>query len=458
MPPRNAGDVTNRLDETGGSPPPAARPGGIMFQKATKRAAKLRLAVDGPSGAGKTWTSLSIASVLADRVAVIDTERGSASLYSDRFDFDVIELAPPYEPVIAVEAIRAAEAAGYGALIIDSLSHFWDAEGGVMDMVDAASARSRGNKFAGWKVGTPAYRNLIDTMLSASLHVICTMRSKTEWVIEENDRGKSAPRKIGTSPVMRSGIEYEFTVVGDLDLEHRITITKSRCDAVADKVFHAHRERDFAETLKSWLASGAEPADADSIADIRQAIAAIADPDRRSDVKREFVARFGMPDFLLADKVADANGFIREQTGMSSPEPSTAGAAAPARAGEAPQGGTEGEVLYPSPQATANDSGAAVPPADDEPPAAWDTNDSVAERNHMPTRWRNDMSRRLARLHVTARDDVALVLDFATNRTKVLTGVRPDEAESVEEAIASLESGELVIEEGVITTKTRRTA
>jgi Recombination directionality factor-like len=122
---------------------------------------------------------------------------------------------------------------------------------------------------------------------------------------------------------------------------------------------------------------------------------------------------------------------------------------------EAPQGGTEGEVLYPSPQATANDSGAAVPPADDEPPAAWDTNDSVAERNHMPTKWRNDMSRRLARLHVTARDDVALVLDFATNRTKVLTGVRPDEAESVEEAIASLESGELVIEAGVITTKRR---
>lgn len=312
--------------------PAPPRVGRLTFQKASKRQAKLRLAIDGPSGGGKTWTSLSIASRLGKRIAVVDTERGSASLYSDTFDFDVIELAPPFEPHIAVEAIKAAVDADYEVLIIDSLSHFWDGEGGVLEMVDNAAARARGNKFAGWRVGTPAYQNLIDTILGADLHVICTMRSKTEWVVEENTKGKSEPKRIGTSPVMRGGIEYEFTLVADLDLEHRATITKSRCAEVADKVYPAHREGDLAETLKGWLESGVAPASAEDRSALVAQLNTIAHPDARAQAKRSFIATFGTPDFLTADKVEAAKAWVAEQLKNANTEKGSGGDA------EAPSG------------------------------------------------------------------------------------------------------------------------
>ena len=281
----------------------------MTFRPASKRTAKLRLALNGPSGGGKTYTALSIATVLGKRIAVLDTERGSASLYSDRFEFDVLELAPPFEPRFAVEAIRQAEQAGYDVVIIDSLSHFWEAEGGVLDMVDAAAERARGNSFAGWKEGTPAYRHLIDTILAADLHVICTMRSKTEWILEEGKNGKTVPKRIGMAPVMRAGIEYEFTLVGDLSLEHTIAITKSRCEMVADKVYPKHREADLANSLKTWLESGEPPAGRAEVEVILGALNGIADPDTRKSAKGEFLSRFGNPEFLMASQVEEAFAF-----------------------------------------------------------------------------------------------------------------------------------------------------
>lgn len=234
------------------------------FQKATKSQLKARVALDGPSGAGKTWTALEWAGVLAGggQVAVVDTEHGSASLYADTFDFDVLTWAPPYDPGRLADTIRTAQKNGYQVLVIDSLSHFWEGEGGTRDIVDAAAERAKGNTFAGWKVGTPALRNLIDTMLAADLHVIATMRSKMEYVLETDGRGKQVPKKVGMAPVMRAGVEYEFTLVGDLDLEHRIVITKSRCSALADTVVQPGRAAEAAEAFMGWLNEGepAEPA------------------------------------------------------------------------------------------------------------------------------------------------------------------------------------------------------
>lgn len=231
------------------------------FQKATKSQLKARVALDGPSGAGKTWTALEWAGVLAagGTVAVVDTEHGSASLYADTFDFDVLTWAPPYDPGKLADTIRAAQKAGYSVLVIDSLSHFWEGEGGTRDIVDAAAERAKGNTFAGWKVGTPALRNLIDTMLASDLHVIATMRSKMEYVLETDGRGRQVPKKVGMAPVMRAGVEYEFTLVGDLDLEHRIVITKSRCSALADTVVQPGRAAEAAEAFMGWLNEGEAP-------------------------------------------------------------------------------------------------------------------------------------------------------------------------------------------------------
>lgn len=138
----------------------------MQFKKATKTQARLRLALIGPSGSGKTYSALAIGKHLGNRVAVIDTERGSASKYADIFDFDALELAT-FSPLTYVEAIHAAEQAGYDVLIIDSLSHAWMGKEGALEQVDKAARRYQNNSYAGWRDVTPMHNALIDAMLTA---------------------------------------------------------------------------------------------------------------------------------------------------------------------------------------------------------------------------------------------------------------------------------------------------
>lgn len=223
----------------------------FQFQKAVKSDAKLRFLLEGPSGAGKTYTALRIATGLGGTIAVIDTERGSASKYADEFEFDVLEL-PSFSPETYMDAITAAEKAGYDIIIIDSLSHAWVGKDGALEMADKEAARSRsGNSFTAWKNVTPVWQRLLDRLISVNAHLIGTMRSKTEYVIEQVS-GKNTPRKVGMAPVFRDGGEYEFDVVGEMDIEHRMVVTKTRCrlldNAVIDKP-----GTDVADTLKAWL-------------------------------------------------------------------------------------------------------------------------------------------------------------------------------------------------------------
>lgn len=231
-----------------------------MFQKAVKTQAKLRMAIDGPSGSGKTYTALIAATALANggKIAVIDTERGSASLYSDRFDFDVAVM-DTFSPLKYVELIEEAEQAGYAVIVIDSLSHAWEGEGGALDMVDDAAKRSQSkNSFTAWKDVTPLHRRLVDAMLQSKCHIIATMRSKTEYVIEEverNGRKVQTPRKIGMAPIQRAGMEYEFTIVGDMDLDHNFIVSKSRMAELADAV-ETKPDLKFFKKIVDWLNSG----------------------------------------------------------------------------------------------------------------------------------------------------------------------------------------------------------
>jgi hypothetical protein len=233
------------------------------FVKATKTQAKLRLALDGPSGSGKTYTALVAATAIANggKIAVIDTERGSASLYSDKFDFDVATL-DQFSPKNYTDLIRAAENAGYAVIVIDSLSHAWEGEGGALDMVDQATARSQSkNSYFAWREVTPLHRNLVDAMLQSKCHIIATMRSKTEYVIEEierNGRKTQVPRKIGMAPIQRSGMEYEFSIVGDLDLDHNLVISKTRAEFIDGAVVKKPDEKFFKKIL-DWLNSGETP-------------------------------------------------------------------------------------------------------------------------------------------------------------------------------------------------------
>ncbi len=227
----------------------------MMFVKATKKQQKARVALIGPAGSGKTYTALTLAKHLGQRIAVIDTERGSASKYSgDVADFDVCEPAR-FAPKAYVDALHGAAAAGYDVVVIDSLSHAWEGEGGVLDQVD-----QRGKGFESWKDMTPQMRGLIDAILGYPGHVIATLRSKTEWVVEEreNRNGKivKTPRKIGLAPKFKDGLEYEFDVVALMD-DAVLTVTKSRCSALADLAVK-RPGKPFADTLRAWLDDGAE--------------------------------------------------------------------------------------------------------------------------------------------------------------------------------------------------------
>ena len=230
-----------------------------LFTKATKAQAKARVAFSGPSGAGKTYWSLQMASNLAGeggKVAVIDTERSSASLYADKFEFDTLSMAPPYHPDRLIEALKAAEEAGYNAVVVDSLTHFWSGKGGVLEVVDEAKSRFNGNTHSAWQVGTPLQQAMVDAMLAFNGHVIVTMRSKTEWSIEKDERGKTKIAKVGLAPQQRDGIEYEFTLVFDIDQQHRASVSKTRCDALADRTFSPNDAQEAIDVFATWLSSG----------------------------------------------------------------------------------------------------------------------------------------------------------------------------------------------------------
>lgn len=226
-----------------------------LFQKATKRNARLRMATCGTSGSGKSFTNLKLAAALTPpgkRFCAIDTERGSLSKYSDMFDFDVVELAS-YDPVHLINLLGMAASEGYTLCLIDSLSHFWEGKDGALEKVDAIVKRTKaGNSFTAWRDVTPIHNQMIDAILQSPMHVLATMRVKTEYVMETNDRGKMVPRKVGLKPIQREGVDYEFDIVADIDESHNLVIGKTRCQALDGKVFHKPGE-DVAKIIRGWL-------------------------------------------------------------------------------------------------------------------------------------------------------------------------------------------------------------
>lgn len=238
----------------------------MAFKKAVKEQSKLRLALCGLAGSGKSYSALAIASEMAKmmreqghgegRIAVIDSERGSASLYADKFDFDVAEL-DSFSPLAYVEQIHEAERAGYDFIIADSISHAWAGKDGALDQKDKAADR-KGNSWTAWRDVTPKHNALVDAMLQCKAHFIATMRVKMEHV-QETVNGKTEIKKVGLATIQREGMDYEFTLVGDIDHSHTLKISKTRVDGIDIGDIFEKPGENFARRVYGWLTSGVPP-------------------------------------------------------------------------------------------------------------------------------------------------------------------------------------------------------
>lgn len=230
-----------------------------MFRKAVRHSRKLRATIDGPTGSGKTYSALLLASGLTTgKIALLDTEHRSAELFADHFDFNVSPLDPPYTTDRYIAIINSAKE--YDVLVIDSLSHAWEGQGGVLEMHSNITAASRsGNSYTAWRDVTPKHDELIRTILAFPGHIITTMRSKMEYLMVEGTNGKKAEvRRVGMAPIQRAGVEYEFDLVLDMSADGNFaTASKKRMATLFnDGPFRPTRQT--GEQIRDWLASGKE--------------------------------------------------------------------------------------------------------------------------------------------------------------------------------------------------------
>ena len=222
------------------------------FTKATKKQLYGRIAIDGPSGSGKTYTALRIARGLGKKIALADSEFRSASLYANEFDFDTLDLSADCRPIKYIMAIRDAVAGGYDVLILDSLSHAWDATIKEVDKI-AKSMQSK-NSFVAWGPGGKLWDDLKNEIKSAPIHIIVTMRSKMEYAQGEKN-GKKVVEKMGMAPEVRQGSEYEYDIILSMNQEHFGNITKTRCSILSD-TFYEKPGEELGHTILEWLTSG----------------------------------------------------------------------------------------------------------------------------------------------------------------------------------------------------------
>ncbi len=220
-----------------------------LFKKASKAQSKLRLALFGVSGGGKTYSALRLATGLGGRIAVIDTEHGSASKYADKFDFDVCTLD---NPTINNLLMTIDEAKSYDVLIIDSLTHAWNEL--LKEVEQIARSKFGGNTWSAWSEGTPKQMKLINAILDFKGHVIATMRAETNWTTQTNDRGKLVPVRVGEAPKQGKGIEYEFDMLIQLSQDHSAYVLKDRTSKYQDACLPIIDE-EFGKQLNAWLSS-----------------------------------------------------------------------------------------------------------------------------------------------------------------------------------------------------------
>ncbi len=231
----------------------------LSLQRAERKRVFLRLNLSAPSGAGKTYSALRMAYGLCgdwSRIAVIDTENGSASLYSHLGEFNTIDLAAPFSPERYIQAIDLCLKAGMQVIILDSSSHEWSGPGGCLESNDAlAAAKYKGNTWSAWNETTPRHDQFVQKVLQADAHIITCTRSKMETVMGE---GKKV-HKVGMKDIQREGWEYELTVSLNIDRDtHMAIVSKDRTNLFEGRPPFIITE-DTGREIKEWCEKGIAP-------------------------------------------------------------------------------------------------------------------------------------------------------------------------------------------------------
>jgi len=232
----------------------------MQLQKAQRKRAKIKLGLQGPSGSGKTYSSLLIACGLSgdySKVAVIDTENHSASLYAHLGEFHVVNMSSPFTPEKYISAIEMCEKAGMEVIIIDSITHEWE------NLLEYHSSL-QGNSFTNWSKITPRHNAFVQRLLQSPCHIISTIRTKQDYVLNEKN-GRMAPEKVGLKSVQREGLEYEFTLVFDLDMKNNANASKDRTGLFFGKP-EQRLTTDTGKQILDWCLSGTD-VNADDISD-----------------------------------------------------------------------------------------------------------------------------------------------------------------------------------------------
>ena len=225
----------------------------MNLRKASRGYTKIKCALQGPSGSGKSYSALLLAKGVCNKwsdIVVIDTENNSADLYAHLGDFNVYDLKPPYTPERYMQALEECEKAQMKVIIIDSLSHEWEGQGGILETHSAMA----GNSFTNWSKLTPRHNAFVQRILATKAHVIGTIRTKQDYVLTEKN-GKQIPEKVGLKGVTRDGMDYEFTLVFDLDIKHFATASKDRTSLFA-KVPEFKINEDTGKKVLRWCDSG----------------------------------------------------------------------------------------------------------------------------------------------------------------------------------------------------------
>jgi hypothetical protein len=250
-----------------------------MLKRAARRKAFLKLGISAPSGAGKTLGALLLSygmlkrkyptlsdQEIWDKIAIVDTENGSGELYVGYQtgtltigEYLAVGLKAPFTADKYISAIDVCEKNNVEIIILDSISHLWAGEGGLLEKQNMLTVKSKsGNSYTAWREVTPDHNRFVDKMLQCNAHVIATMRAKTDYVQDKDDSGKTSIRKVGLKPIQRDGMEYEFTVFLDIEETHRCTASKDRTGLLDGKIFTITPK--IGSDIMDWLETGVSTA------------------------------------------------------------------------------------------------------------------------------------------------------------------------------------------------------